>query len=77
MIDFKKPNTGPKQTRRQAAEMPYITRLGVVSLCLGALGAGLALIAVEIVSPILFGVGTLVTAGGAGVKVTDTFRRNK
>jgi len=73
----KKPNTGPKQTRRRAAGTPYITRSGVVSLGMGALGAGLALAAVEIASPILLGVGTLVTAGGAVVKVTDTFRRSR
>ena len=57
--------------------MPYITISGVVSLGMGAIGACLALAAVEIASPILLGFGTLVTAGGAVIKVTDTIKRSR
>ena len=60
-----------------STRMPYITQMGIVSLSIGALGAGFALVAVEIASSILLGVGTLVTAAGAVVKVTDTFRRSR
>ena len=73
----KKPNSGKPSQNHPAVDTPYITRNGIFSLGMGALGAGLALTAVEIASPILLGVGTLVTAGGAVVKVADTIKRSK